>query len=273
MKTSSLTQLLKNHKAFKEIEGDEFNKEIEKLQLKMLRIQQGIWHKRSRAIIVFEGFDAAGKGGAIRKLTRMLDPRGFRVHPIGPPTADEQGKHWLYRFWSLLPAPGTIAIFDRSWYGRVLVERVEGLTDKAHWKRAFTEINEFEQMLQNDGIEIVKIFLALTKDEQLTRFEDRLRDPYKQWKLSEDDIKARKKWDQYVKAVDEMLQKTNLKSSSWNLIPADHKPFTRKETLKIVTSELKTCGAWMEERATKLGKRSLEAALKRIGKKRKDICC
>ena len=271
-KSISLRHILNNKKAFNFDGKIDFASELEKLQLKMLRIQQGIWHKKSRAIIVFEGFDAAGKGGAIRKLTKRLDPRGFRVHPIGPPTDDEQGKHWLYRFWFLLPAPGTIAIFDRSWYGRVLVERVEGLSDKTHWKRAYSEINQFEQLLQNDGIEIVKVFIAITKDEQLARFEERLRDPYKQWKLTEDDIVARKKWDQYVDAVDEMFQRTNAVASRWNLIPGDHKPFARKETLSIITSELKLCEAWMEKHATILGKRSLRVALKQIGKKKKDIC-
>ncbi len=246
-KSISLSQALDSKNAFFIDKVTDFSKELEKLQLTMLRIQQGVWHAKSRVIIVFEGFDAAGKGGAIRKLTKMLDPRGFKVHPIGPPTAEEQGKHWLYRFWTLLPAPGTIAIFDRSWYGRVLVERVDKLTDKTHWNRAYTEINQFEQMLQNDGVEIVKIFLAITKKEQFARFEERLKDPYKQWKLSKEDIRARKKWNQYVLAVDEMFQKT----ARWNLIPADHKLSARMETLKVVTSKLKRCEAWMEKHAAK----------------------
>lgn len=271
-KPISLRSILKDKKSFNIGNGTVSKKEIEKLQLKMLRIQQGIWHKKARVIIVFEGFDAAGKGGAIRKLTEMLDPRGFKVHPIGPPTAEEQGKHWLYRFWSLLPSPGTIAIFDRSWYGRVLVERVEELTDKAHWKRAYSEINQFEEMLRNDGIDIVKIFLAITKDEQLVRFEERLSDPYKQWKLSADDIKARKKWNCYVEAVEEIFRKNHSETCPWNIIPAAHKQYARKETRRIVTSELKTREAWMEKHATKLGKRSLSAALNQLGKKRKDMC-
>jgi polyphosphate kinase 2 (PPK2 family) len=270
-KSISLRRILEDKKAFK-IGGDsDFKEEIEKLQLQMLRIQQGVWHKKSRAIIVFEGFDAAGKGGAIRKLTKMLDPRGFHAHPIGAPAAEEQGKHWLYRFWSLLPAPGTIAIFDRSWYGRVLVERVDGLTPKARWKMAYSEINQFEQILKNDGIEIVKIFLAITKGEQLRRFEGRLKDPYKQWKLSKEDIRARKKWNQHVEAVDEMFLHTNQKNSPWNLIPADQKSFARKETLRIVTSELKSCGTWMEKHASILGKRSLKETMRSIGGKKKDV--
>lgn len=268
----SLSGLLENNKALNGRANSSFKKEIQRLQLRMLRIQQGIWHRRSRAVIIFEGFDAAGKGGAIRKLTEILDPRGVKVHPIGPPNSEEQGKHWLYRFWSLLPSPGTIAVFDRSWYGRVMVERVDELTGEENWKRAFNEINEFEKMLQDDGIELIKIFLCVTKGEQLKRFEERLRDPYKQWKLSKADIRARKKWNQYVEAGDEMFKKTNLKSSPWHLIPADSKPYTRREALRIVTSELKVCEAWIEKQAAKLGQRSLEAALKELGKRRGDLC-
>ncbi len=253
----SLSKLLKNKKALTPDNKSDYKKEVENLQLRMLRIQQGIWHKKNRVIIVFEGFDAAGKGGAIRKLTKMLDPRGFKVHPIGAPTSEEQGKHWLYRFWSCLPAPGTIAIFDRSWYGRVLVERVEGLTKKANWQRAYQEINQFEQMLINDGIDIIKIFLCISKDEQLKRFQERLKDPYKQWKLTKDDIRSRKKWDKYVEAVDDLFIKTNVKVSSWHLIPANNKNYTRKEVLRVLTTELQNFEKWIERIAKKFGKKNL----------------
>jgi polyphosphate kinase 2 (PPK2 family) len=269
MQTPSLKRLLSSKSALNFT--SDFKKEIKSLQLKMLRIQQGVWHKKERVVVVFEGFDAAGKGGAIRKLTEALDPRSFRVHPIGPPTNEEQGKHWLYRFWSLLPARGSIAVFDRSWYGRVLVERVEGLAKKTDWKRAYTEINQFEKMLQNDGITVIKIFLAINKEEQLARFKNRLNDPYKQWKLTEQDIQARKLWDEYVSAVDDMFLKTSLKSSPWHLISADDKSHARKETLKVVTSNLNSSEAWMEEHAVRLGKRSLRAALKQLGQDEKEI--
>jgi polyphosphate kinase 2 (PPK2 family) len=237
----------------------------------MLRIQQAVWHRKERVIIVFEGFDAAGKGGAIRKLTETLDPRSFRVHPIGPPTLEEQGKHWLYRFWSLLPEPGSIAVFDRSWYGRVLVERAEGLTKKTNWKRAYGEINQLEKMLLDDGIYIIKIFLAISKREQLVRFEERLNDPYKQWKLSVQDIQARKMWDHYVTAVDEMFLKTSRKSSPWCLISADNKSHARKETLTVVTKNLNSSVSWMEENAVKLGKRNLREALIQLGRDEKEL--
>ena len=142
-KKLSLSRHLSEAKSDRKFGKSEFKEEIEKLQLKVLRIQQGIWHKKSRAIIVFEGFDGAGKGGAIRRLTRILDPRGVRVHSIGPPAPEEQGKHWLYRFWTNLPAPGTIAIFDRSWYGRVLVERVEDLSSKDQWNPPSSQTYQF----------------------------------------------------------------------------------------------------------------------------------
>jgi hypothetical protein len=265
-KTQKLSTLLKglSRSSSPDFDKDILEEEMKQLQLKMLRIQQGIFHKKERVVIMFEGFDAAGKGGSIRKLTEALDPRSVKVIPIGAPTADEQGKHWLYRFWRDLPSPGHIVIFDRSWYGRVLVEKVEDLTSKEKLKRAYQEINEFEAQLQHDGITIIKIFLAITKDEQLKRFEDRLNDPYKQWKISMDDIKARKNWNQYVQAVDEILIKSNPKSCPWYVIPANSKKFTRKEVLTIVTSTLKEHAVWMEKAASKYDKKKLAQLLKKI---------
>ena len=241
------------------------------LQFQMLRIQQGIWHQRKRAIIVFEGFDAAGKGGSIRRLVETLDPRGFRVHPIGPPEGDEQQKHYLYRFWQRLPSPGTIAIFDRSWYGRVLVEKVNELTPKKRIEAAYGEICEFERMLVDDGVEIVKIFLAIDKKEQLKRFEERLTDPYKQWKITEDDMKARSQWKDYVNAGDEMLERTSKKYSPWYLVPANDKDYARIEVLKIVTKHLKLHQEWMDSQCQKEGVSSLEEALKNLGYKKDSL--
>jgi polyphosphate kinase 2 (PPK2 family) len=231
----------------------------------MLRIEQGLYFGKKRAIIAFEGFDASGKGGSIRRLTENLDPRGYKVYPIGPPLPDEQGRHWLYRFWTKLPAPGEISIFDRTWYGRVLVERVDDLTPKKDWKRAYQEIREFEAMLTNDGIDIVKIFLAISKKEQLRRFRDRLKDPYKQWKLTESDILARKNWNQYVRAVDDLLTETHTRNSPWNVIPADNKEYARIEALKVVTDRLHHHGAHMEEEAAKKLKKSSKKALHALG--------
>ncbi len=265
-KSLNLAKLLKSLPAQKlsEKEKDALETETKKLQLQMLRIQQGVFHKKDRVVIMLEGFDAAGKGGAIRKLTEILDPRGVKVVPIGAPTSDEQGKHWLYRFWKELPSPGNITIFDRSWYGRVLIEKVEGLTPKEKLKRAYQEINEFEAQLQNDGIIVIKIFLAITKDEQKNRFEDRLNDPYKHWKITMDDINARKSWDDYVKAVDEIFAKTHTTDCPWHLIPANSKRFTRREVLKIVTTELQAHGDWMEKAAEAHDTKQLSKLLSKL---------
>jgi len=270
-KKKLLSKLLQQ-KDFPKLKNDKkSDEELRDLQLQILRIQQGIWHQKKRAIIVFEGFDAAGKGGAIRRLTEPLDPRGFRVHPMGPPEGDEQQKHFLYRFWQRLPAPGSIAIFDRSWYGRVLVEKVEGLAPKNRIQDAYREIREFEKMLLDDGISVVKIFLAIDKGEQLRRFEERLKDPYKQWKLTPDDVKSRTKWNEYVKAADEMFSETSEKKNPWNLIAANDKDYTRIQTLKVITKELKFNKKWMEEQIEKVTALSLETALKDLGLKKSSL--
>jgi AMP-polyphosphate phosphotransferase len=258
---TSLSSLLKNKTLFESciLEEDD----LKDLQHKMLRIQQAAFQKKERIVILFEGFDAAGKGGTIRKLTEGLDPRSVRVHPIGPPTEMEQGTHWLFRFWTNLPSPGTIAIFDRSWYGRVLVERVDKLISKKQIELAFDEINQFEKILYQDGVRIIKIFLAITKDEQYGRFQDRLNDPYKQWKLSMADIKARKQWDEYVKAVDQILKKSNPKFAPWVVIPANSKKFARKATLMAITKELSDLTHWMEKKAKTYAPEKLSKLLKR----------
>ena len=244
---------------------DVYERRLEELQRRMLLVQQGVFHARRRAIIAIEGFDASGKGGAIRRITEAIDPRGVRVVPIGPPTADEQGRHWLYRFWGELPPPGTMTVFDRTWYGRVLVERVEGLAKKPEWKRAYREIVEFERTLLDDGIDVVKIFLGVSKDEQLRRFEDRLKDPYKQWKISDADVRARRKWDDYVEAADGAFRATDVPRARWHLVAADRKWYARLEVLRVVTGRLAHHAEWMEERAHgRRQARQLEKALRKL---------
>lgn len=259
----SLKKLLKNER-FPIDNSKDYPKTLEKLQLKLVRIQQGIWHSQRRALILMEGFDAAGKGGTIRRLTEHLDPRGVRVHAFGPPTADEQGRHYLYRFWQALPKPGECAIFDRTWYGRVLVERVNKLTPKERWSQAYEEINRIEKMLVDDGIDVVKIFLAISPDEQLRRFKVRIRDPYKQWKITPEDIDARKKWKEYVEAAEEMLRKTHTRTAPWNLIPADHKHYARRRVLEIVNAQLKHHSDWMEKEVLHRKTKDLKKALRQI---------
>lgn len=211
---------------------------LEKLQRKMLSIQQAYYHARRRAVLVFEGWDAAGKGGAIRRLTETLDPRGVHVWPIGAPTPEEQGTHYLYRFWRRLPAPGTIAIFDRSWYGRVLVERVDGLATDAEWKRAYREIVDFERLLADDGVRLAKIFLHITPEEQLERFAERMETPEKRWKLGQADIDAHLKYDEYARAADDMFAMTSWKGAPWKAIHADSKWRARVEALEHIVSTL-----------------------------------
>ncbi|MDP5056143.1 MAG: polyphosphate kinase [Marinomonas hwangdonensis] len=215
-----------------------YRKILKKRQKEMQRVQQAYYHQGKRAIIIFQGWDASGKGGAIRRLTEYLDPRGYRVHPIAAPSADEQGKHYLYRFQIKLPKVGTLAIFDRSWYERVLTERVEGFASDMEWQRAYQEINEYERMLTDDGVKIIKIFTHISKDEQLERFEERLRNPLKQWKLTEEDIRNREKWDEHENAINDMLELTSTEQSPWHVIPANHKWYTRIAVLETVVNAL-----------------------------------
>lgn len=218
---------------------EEYDKRLAKLQKELLHIQQSYWHSKRRAIIVFEGWDAAGKGGCIRRLTEPLDPRGFHVWPISAPTPDEQGKHYLYRFWTRLPAPGAFAIFDRSWYGRVMVERVEGFATKDQWKRAYGEIRDFEKMLTDDGARIIKLFMHITPDEQLNRFRERLTNPYKRWKLTEEDLRNRARWDDYTKAVEQMFDETSTPNAQWHAVAGNSKWTARVRVLEIITAALR----------------------------------
>ena len=226
------------HKEYALKDKDHYQKKLKKAQELMLQVQQAYYHQGKRAIIVFQGWDAAGKGGAIRRITEKLDPRGYKVHPIASPSKDEQGRHYLYRFQTRLPKPGSIAIFDRSWYERVLVERIEEFASPKEWQRAYQEINEFERMLTDDGVRIIKIFMHISKDEQLKRFEERLNNPMKQWKLTEEDIRNRAKWDEYERATDEMLQRTSTLSAPWTIIPGNKKWFARVEVLHTVIEAL-----------------------------------
>ncbi len=216
-----------------------YEKRLGELQKELLRVQQTYWHERRRTVLVFEGWDAAGKGGAIRRITELLDPRGFHVWPIGAPSASEQGRHYLWRFWQRLPEPGTFAIFDRSWYGRVLVERVQGFAKPSEWKRAYDEINEFERMLTDDGIRVIKLFLHITQEEQLNRFRERLTNPFKRWKLTEEDLRNRARWDDYVEAIEDMFDRTSTQFAPWHAVPANSKWHARLQCLELVDEALR----------------------------------
>ncbi len=215
-----------------------YQDKLNKLQQRLRLIQQSYLFSGNNAVIVFEGWDAAGKGGTIRRMSAVLDPRGFKVWPIAAPRRFEKERHYLFRFWERLPPKGAISVFDRSWYGRVLVERVESLASPAEWRRAYAEINDFEHLLLDDGMRIVKIFLHITPDEQLRRFEERLRDPMKRWKLSYEDFRNRKSWHAHEKAIDDMLAKTSTLAVPWHVIPANDKKYARVQSLKIIGDAL-----------------------------------
>ncbi|MDO3384563.1 polyphosphate kinase [Gilvimarinus sp. SDUM040013] len=215
-----------------------YKSQLKYWQTKLLHVQQAYYHSGKRAIIVFEGWDAAGKGGAIRKTTEKLDPRGCTVHPIGAPKPENQEKHYLYRFYTKLPEAGCLAIFDRSYYGRVLVERIEGFAQEHEWQRAFQEINEFERLLTDDGARFVKLFLHIDKHEQLKRFAQRLNDPYKRWKLTMEDLRNREKWPDYENAINDMLQYTDSEASPWHVIAAHHKWHARIDVIRTIVETL-----------------------------------
>jgi len=217
----------------------EFEKELAGYQVELVGLQRKIVDQGRRVIIGFEGWDAAGKGGAIKRLILYMDPRGYEVHPIGPPTDMELKHHYLRRFWQRLPARGKLTIFDRTWYGRVLVERVEGFASKAEWKRAYDEINDFERVLVDDGYLLLKFFLHISSKEQLRRFKARQADPLKQWKITEDDWRNRKKRPQYLKAVEDMLARTHTETAPWTLVEADSKRYARLKVVRTVIGALR----------------------------------
>jgi polyphosphate kinase 2 (PPK2 family) len=188
--------------------------------------------------VVFEGWDASGKGGAIKRLTASLDPRHVRVAQFAAPSADELRHHFLHRFWPALPGWGGMTVFDRSWYGRVLVERVEGFATPEQWERGYEEIVAFEHGLAEEGAIVVKLWLHISAKEQLKRFESRAADPLKAWKLTPDDWENRARRDAYVEAVEEMLDRTDRRRARWRLVPAESKRHARVQVVGIVNEEI-----------------------------------
>jgi len=223
---------------FPEVDFADYERRLVNLQKTLQRVQQAYLGTNHRAIIVLEGWDTAGKGGVVRRLGWALDPRSFKVHSIAAPGEREKSLHYLQRFWERLPQRGQIVVFDRSWYGRVMVERVEGFAAKPEWRRAYKEINDFERVLTDDGARLVKIFLHITPDEQLRRFRNRLTDPLKRWKLSYEDFRNRARWTDYEEAIEDMMEKTSTNRAPWHLIPANNKPYGRLAALRIIADRV-----------------------------------
>ena len=220
-------------------DGD-YSDDLEALQDRLSRILVAHIVHRRRSVIVCEGWDAAGKGGAIQRFTAKWDPRHFSVWPISAPTKEEKSRHFLWRFWAKLPAAGEIAVFDRSWYGRVLVERVEGLIDEAKWRRAWDEINEFEHQQADDGTAIVKLFFHVTQEVQDERLKARLDHPWKRWKVAADDFRNRARREDYLKAADDMFAHTDTRWAPWKVIDGNNKKAARIAALTHIADALES---------------------------------
>ncbi len=212
--------------------------ELAALQHQLALLQQAMSRQQQSSILVLEGPDAAGKGGIIRRIGWCLDPRWLHVWPVSAPDAAEQQQHWLQRFWQRVPAKGHFAIFDRSWYGRVLVERVEGFCPPTAWQRAYQQINDFERCLQDEGIKLVKIWLDISEQEQLDRFRQRFEDPAKGWKLTAEDLRNRARWQDYQIARAEMFASTSTAAAPWHLIDANQKHQARVDSFRLLLNQL-----------------------------------
>lgn len=216
----------------------QYGEQMGKLQVRLRELEFHAFRRHIPMLCVFEGWDAAGKGGAIKRVTEMLDPRGFTVSAYAAPKGEEKTHHYLWRFWKNLPRTGHFAIFDRSYYGRVLVERVEHFCHESEWRRAYREINEFEGQQGSFGAVICKFWLQITKQEQLRRFKSREIDPYRSYKLTQEDWRNRAKWAEYTQAVEDMLLHTSTPNAPWTVVEANDKWFARVKVLQTVVSAL-----------------------------------
>ena len=218
----------------KTLTEEEYDTLLNQYQKRLRELHNELYRKKIPVIIAYEGWDAAGKGGNIKRITEALDPRGYEVHPIASPEPHEKARHYLWRFWNRLPKTGHVAIFDRTWYGRVMVERLEGFCSENDWQRAYVEINEFEKELADWNAVIVKFWVQIDKDTQLARFKERENTPEKRWKITDEDWRNREKWDLYEEAVNEMLQKTNTVYAPWHILESNDKKYARIKALKTV---------------------------------------
>ncbi len=222
----------------KSLEEEIYKKKLKHLQKKINLYQNILYKRKIPMIVAFEGWDAAGKGGAIKRFTEAMDPRGYVVNSISAPNDFEKAHHYLWRFWIKLQKAGHITIFDRTWYGRVLVERIEHFCEQDDWKRAYQEINEFEKMLTDYGAIVLKFWIHIDKEEQKLRFEARMANPEKQWKITDEDWRNREKWDQYKIAVNEMIRKTSTKNAPWTIVEGNNKNYARIKVLETIVEAI-----------------------------------
>jgi polyphosphate:AMP phosphotransferase len=232
------TNLLTKMDLARKLDDESYDKKLERYQGKLNKLTRESAFRKRGVVCVFEGPDAAGKGGAIRRITQAIDARIYRVVPISAPTEEERAQPYLWRFWRQLPGPGNLTIFDRSWYGRVLVERVEGFCSEYDWMRAYGEINDFEAQLVQQGYLVVKFWLQITPEEQLKRFEERQNTPYKRFKITQEDWRNRDKWDAYQAAVCDMVDRTSTDSAPWTLVEANDKNYARIKVLKTLCERI-----------------------------------
>ena len=222
----------------KRVPKKEYQALLERYQGRLYRLAQQARRKGVSTVLVFEGADAAGKGGVIQRLTAALDACIYQIIQVTAPTDEEHAQHYLWRFWRHLPRAGRVAIFDRSWYGRVLVERVEGFADEAAWQRAYGEINDFEKQLIDHGMVVAKYWIHIDKDEQLRRFKSRQATPHKRWKITDEDWRNREKWDDYEAAVDDMVARTHIPAAPWTLVEGNDKRFARLKVIETLCQQL-----------------------------------
>lgn len=228
---------------------EEYERELKMLQERIRELHGELYRRRIPVVLGFEGWDAGGKGGAIKRLTAKMDPRGYVVHPTASPNPVERQYHYLWRFWRDMPKAGHITIFDRTWYGRVMVERIEGFCTKSEWRRAYREINDMERTLTREGVLVLKFWMQIDKDEQERRFRERQENPEKQWKITEEDWRNREKWDQYETAVNEMLIRTSTANAPWIVVEGNDKYYARLKVLRTVVEAI-------EERIKTEGRRA-----------------
>lgn len=239
VKKLNFSTVLKSVRLDKDLDREEYKKKLKPLQKSIRELQKKCMQKKIPVILVFEGQDASGKGGSIKRLTKYLDPRYYEVVPICAPNETEKSYHYLWRFFKELPGQGEMTLFDRSWYGRVLVERVEAFCKEEEWRRAYEEINQFEKHLTEEGVILIKFWLQIDKREQEKRFKHRMETPSKQWKITEEDWRNRAKWEDYEEAAGEMLFYTSTENARWTVVEANSKYYTRIKILKTVQEILK----------------------------------